>query len=167
MLVKGPFNLTWGNNTIEDIEEIEFEHTIATEDLETIQGRTIELDGAYKVTVIVTLLATDVPALAAILPQHFKAQGETMSTGEEVTDENGAIDVVPSDCDDELLFNDLEIVACGNPANVLRVVNTRTKIESIEMDSMIRKVAVKFVGEASSSQATVQFFTSGGLTPVS
>ena len=166
-LVKGPFTIRWGLNEIEDIEEIEFEHTIDSEDLETIQGRTIELDGAYKVTVILTLLASDVDALAAVLPQHFKAMGETLSTGEEITDADGAIDVVPRECDDELVFNDLEIISCEDPSNVLRVVNTRSKIEGIELDNKVRKVLVKFVGEAASDQATVQFYKTGGITPVS
>src|SRR5690606_12763833 len=130
-------------------------------------GVTYELDGSYKVSAIITLIGTDIPALAAVLPQHFKAVGETLSTGEEVTDEDGAIDVVPSDWDESITYNDLDIVSCGDPSNVLRIVNARTKIEGMEMDNMSRRIMVKFVGESASDQATVQFFRTGGITPAS
>lgn len=164
-LVKGPFNIKWGDNVIQDIEEVAIDHTIDSEDFETVQGRTIEVDGPYKVTVTLTLLAADIPALAAILPQHFVPNGGMMSTGETVQEAQGAIDVVPSDCDSETIFNDLDIEACGNPGQVLRVVNTRTKIDSMELDNKLMKVAVKFVGE--STEATVQMFMAGGINVVS
>lgn len=98
MLIKGPFNLKWGVNTILDVEEINVEHSIASDDFETVQGNTYEIDGAYKASVTLTLLASDLPALAAILPQHFVVNGGVLSTGETVTNVAGAMDIVPGDC---------------------------------------------------------------------
>lgn len=161
-LVTGKFTLTWGNNTLEDIEEIEVGYEQASEDYSTVQHYTYEVDGAIKATVNLTLLATDIPSLAAVLPQYFVANGETMSTGETVDSSVGAIDVVPTCAG--TTYNDLEIVSCDTPGQVLRLVNARTKIESIENDAMIRKVIVKFVGEAPEGQAPIQFFLSGGIS---
>jgi hypothetical protein len=166
-LIRGPFTLTWGSNELQDIEEVELEHEVDSEDAQSIQGKTIELDGSFKATAIITLLATDIPALAVVLPQYFVAMGSELSTGEEVTDEDGAIDVVPRSCDEELIYNDLEIVACNDPADVLRIVNARTKIEGIEMDNKLRKVLVKFIGESAQDQATIQFYKTGGIGTVS
>lgn len=167
MIIKGPFEIKWGDNVITDIEEIDVEHTIDSEDFTTLGGRTVEIDGAYKVTAIITLLASDIPALAAVLPQHFVPNGGVMSTGETVNYSQGAIDVVPHDCDASILTNPLDIISCGNPADVARIVDARTKIESITVDNKVRKVAVKFVGEAASDQATVQFFKQGTINVIS
>ncbi len=167
MLIKGPFNLKWGENLIEDVEEISVEHTIDSEDLQTLQGKTYEIDGAYKVSATLTLLASDIPVLAVLLPQHYKANGETLSTGETVTGDIGAIDIKAAECDEELIKNNLDIISCANPSRVLRLVDCRTKIEGVEIDSKLQKVMIKFVGEADSSVATMQFFVEGEITPES
>lgn len=167
MLIKGPFNLKWGANVIADVEEISIDHTIDSDEFSTIQGKNYEIDGAYKVSAIITLLASDISALAAILPQHFVANGEVLSTGETVTSATGAIDVVPGACDVSAVYNDLDIESCGSPANVFRIVNARTKIDSIEVDGKIQKVMVKFIGESATDEATVQFFTFGTIAVVS
>lgn len=161
-LVTGKFDLTWGNNTLTDIEEIAIDYEQASEDFSTVQHYTYEVDGAIKATVTLTLLASDIPSLAAVLPQYFVAENGTLSTGESVDTSVGAIDVV-SNCD-ESTFNDLEIVSCNNPGQVLRLVNCRTKIDSITNDAMIRKVLVKFVGQAPQGQAPIQFFMQGGIS---
>lgn len=165
MLIKGPFNLTWGANTILDVEEINVEHSISSDEFETVQGNTYEIDGAYKASVTLTLLASDIPALGAILPQHLVAKGSVLSTGESVTSDDGAIDIVPGDCG--ATHNDLDIESCANPANVFRLVNARTKIDSVEIDGKVQKVSVKFVGEPATDEATIQFFTKGGIAPIS
>ena len=167
MLIKGPFTLKWGANTILDVEEISIEHTIASDEFETIQGQTYEIDGAYKATATITLLGSDLPALAALLPQHYVANGEVMSTGETVSSANGAIDIVPGACDESTVYNDLDIMSCANPSNVARIVNARSKIEGIEVDGKIQKVMVKFVGESATDEATMQFFTFGTIHVVS
>jgi hypothetical protein len=166
-LVRGPFTIKWGANTIEDIEDISPEHSVATEDYETIQGRTIEIDGATKVSATITLLATDVASLAVLLPQYFVAMGAVLSTGETVTDSAGAIDVVPHDCAADITYNDLDVISCGASAKVFRIVNARTKIDGVEIDNKIQKVKIKFIGEADSDEATIQFFAENGISVVS
>jgi hypothetical protein len=167
MIIRGPFTLKWGDNTIVDVEEIDVEQTIDSEDYETVGGRTIEIDGNYKATATITLLDSDLPALAALLPQHFVANGGVMSTGETVNNADGAIDVAPAACDSSLVFNHLDIESCGNPSQVARIVNARTKLEGVEVDNKLRKVMVKFVGEAASDEATMQFFAQGTINVVS
>jgi len=167
MLIKGPFTLKWGANTILDVEEISIEHTIASDEFETIQGQTYEIDGAYKATATITLLGSDLPALAALLPQHYVANGEVMSTGETVTNTAGAMDIVPGSCSESATYNDLDILSCASPANVVRIVNARTKIDGVEIDGKIQKVMVKFVGEPGTDEATLQFFKDGTIAVVS
>lgn len=166
-IVRGPFTLKWGDNTITDVEEVAVDHTIDSEDYQTVQGRTLEIDGSYKVTATLTLLASDIAALAALLPQHFVANGGVLSTGETVTEANGAIDIAPLACDEAIVYNHFDIISCGSPAKVLRIVNARTKIEGVEIDNKVQKVMVKIVGEAAADEATIQFFTDGTIAVVS
>jgi len=165
MLIKGPFNIKWGANTILDVEEISVEHSISSDEYETVQGNNYEVDGSYKASVTLTLLGSDLPALAAVLPQHFVANGEVLSTGETVTNAEGAMDIVPGDCGST--HNDLDIMSCATPANVFRLVNARSKIDSIDIDGKIQKVMVKFVGEPAADEATIQFFKEGTIHVVS
>lgn len=167
MLVRGPFTLKWGDNVLEDVEELDVSHEINSDEVETIQGNTYEMDGAYKVSAVATFLATDIATLAAVLPQHFVPNGQVLSTGETVNEANGAIDVVPQSCEDDLVKNNLDIISCGNPSKVVRIVSARTKIEGYEVDNMLQKVQVKFVGEAEQGEATMQFFTEGTIATVS
>lgn len=167
MLVRGPFTLKWGDNTLNDVEEITIDHTIASDDLETLNGRTYEIDGSYKATATITLLATDLAALAILLPQHFVPNGGVLSTGETVNNAQGAIDVAPHDCDTSLIYNHLDIISCANPSQTTRLVNARTKIDGISIDNKIQKVMIKFVGEAAADDASVQFFKTGSINVVS
>lgn len=166
-LVRGPFTIKWGDNVITDIEEISVEHTIDSEDYQTIQGRTLEVDGPFKVTATITLLASDIPALAAVLPQHFVANGGVMSTGETVNNAQGAIDVRAASCDEALITNPLDIISCSTNAVVARIVDARSKMDGIEIDNKLQRVMVKFVGEAPADQATIQFFVEGSINVVS
>lgn len=166
-LVRGPFELKWGDNVLTDIEEIDFSHEIDSDDLQTLEGRTLEVDGSYKATATLTLLGTDIAAIAALLPQHFVANGGTMSTGETVQTAVGAIDVAPHACDEELIYNNFDIISCGNPGQVTRIVHARTKLEGIEFDNKLQKVMVKIVGEAAQDEATVQMFKEGSINVVS
>ncbi len=166
-LVRGPFTVKWGDNIITDIEEIDVSHEVSSEEFETIQGSTVELDGSYKVSAVLTLLASDIPVLSAILPQYFVANGGVMSTGETVNNANGAIDIKAASCDEAIVYNNLDITACGNPGQVLRIVNARTRIEGLEVDNVIQKVMVKFIGEPGSSEATMQLFKTGTISIVS
>lgn len=167
MLVRGKFDLEWGANTLTDIEEIEVEYEQDSEDYTTVQHQTYELDGPIKASVTLTLLSTDVAALAAVLPQYHIANGEILSTGETVNDANGAIDVSGLSCDTTPVYHDLDIISCGNPGQVFRLINARTKLESIEFDDKIRKVMVKFIGEPVPGEGVVQFFKEGTIAVVS
>lgn len=166
-LVRGPFTLKWGDNTLTDIEEIEVEHEVDSEDYQTLQGRTIEVDGNYKVSATLTLLASDIPALAALLPQNFVANGQVLSSGETVNNADGAIDITPGACDDAIVTNNLDIISCGSPAHVLRILNCRTRIEGVEVDNKIQKVMVKLIGETVAGEATMQLFRQGTISIVS
>lgn len=166
-LIRGPFTLRWGDNEITDVEEIEVEVEVDTEDLSTVQGNTYTLDGAYKATVTLTLLGSDLPILAALLPQNHVANGQVMSTGETVNYASGAIDVVPASCDTPLIFNHLDIISCGTPQNVFRLVNARTRIDTVEIDDKIQRVSIAFLGEPESGEAVVQFFKSGTINTIS
>lgn len=167
MIAKGPWTLTWGDNIITDVEEIDVEHEVSSDDFETIQGRTIEIDGPFKASAIVTLLVADIPALAAILPQYFVANGGVLSTGETVNNADGAIDIQPNNCDAAVVTNNLDIASCGNPGQVARIVSARTQIEGLDVDNKIAKVMVKFIGEAEATEATLQFFREGTISVVS
>ena len=162
-LVKGPFTLEWGANPILQVEEIALDYSQDSEDYQTVQHQTYELDGSMKAVVSLTLLATDMPALAIVLPQFFVPEGGFLSSGEEVTSPEGAIDFFTS-CDD-LTYNDLDISSCDTPAQVFRIKNARTKLESVDIDGKVRKVVVKFVGEAEPGDSVIQFFVEGGISP--
>lgn len=164
-LVKGPFELTWNSNTLTDIEEVNVDYNVDTEDFQTVQGKTYELAGAHKVSVELTVLGNDAASLAALLPQYAVAAGNPISTGE--TADEGAIDIVPGDCTTAEVLDDLEIVSCGNPGQTLRVVDAKSEIAGIEVSDKIRKVVVRFTGQSADDVATVQFFEEGSLTPAS
>ena len=166
-LVRGPFDITWGANTLANIEEIEVEYEQDSEDYTTVQHQTFELDGPIKSTVTLTFLSTDVASLAAVLPQHHVANSEILSTGETVSDADGAVELGALSCDESPVYNDLDIAACGNPSQVFRLVNARTKVDSVEFDDKIRKVMVKFVGEPGAGEANIQFFKEGTIAVVS
>lgn len=167
MIIRGPHDFTWGQNTISGIEDVDVEFEQDSEDYQTLQGNTYELDGPMKVAATITLLETDIPSLAALLPQYYVANGETLSTGEQVVDEEGAIDVKAAACDEALTFNDLDIASCSDPNNILRLVNVRTRIDSVEFDNKVRKVMIRFVGEPVSGDAVMQFYRAGGINPAS
>lgn len=167
MIVKGPFEITWGANTITDVEEIALDFAVDSADYNTVQGRTITIDGSMKATATITLLGTDIPALAAILPQYYVANAGVLSTGETVTSSDGAIDISAASCDSEQIYNDLDIISCGSPADVTRIVHARTQISSIEVDSKVRKVMVQFTGESEGTDGIIQFFKEGTIAVVS
>lgn len=166
-LAKGPFDLRWGDNVLSDVEELEVEYDVDTEDFQTIQGRTYEISGSHKASATLTLLSNDVPALAAVLPQYHVQNGGVLSTGETVSEANGAMDIVPGGCDVSSVYNDLTIASCGNPGQVFRIVNARTEISGVEFDNKLRRVMVRFIGESPQDEATIQFFEEGSVAVVS
>lgn len=166
-IVKGPFNIKWGDNVLSDIESIEVSSDISRDDYETVQGKTITIDGSRKASVKLTLLASDIPALSALMPQFFVANGGILSTGETVNHADGAIDIAAAvSCATAEIFNNLDIEACGSPAEVFRIVNARSSFEDIEFDK-IRKVGITFIGQPVGSEGIMQFFKKGSITTVS
>lgn len=164
-IVKGPFNVEWGGNTLTDVSEIALEYEQATNDYATVDGRSYTIDGAITASVSLTLLASDVSALAVVLPQYFVPMGGTMSSGEEVLADEGAIDIRAASCDAESIFNDLDVISCGQPGDVFRLKNARTRIDSMEFaDNVIRTITVMFVGEPEQGVGNIQFFTQGGIS---
>lgn len=155
MIVRGPFNLTWGDTTLLEIESLEIDYSLDSEDYTANSGHVYQIDKARKASVTCTFLATDIATLSAILPQYYKENGETLSNGDIVRNSAGAIDLIPHACDPSDIYHDLEIEACGGRAEVLRFVRTRTVIDNIEI-SKIRKIIVKFISEPLPSQASVQ-----------
>ena len=156
MLVKGPFSLKWGDNPILDVSEVGFNYDVATNDYETIDGRTYTVDGAITASIDLTLLASDVEALSAILPQYYVAEGQPMSTGE-TAPEGGAIDIVAAQCDTTNTNYDLDIISCNG--EVTRLVNARTSLSTVDIaDNALRTVTVTFRGEPEQGEGIIQFF---------
>ena len=160
-LVRGPFNLKWGEDSILDVESIEIDFEIASEEYISNRGVTFELDRSVKVSVVLTLLATDIGALAIVLPQNNIPQGSDLNPGEAIADEEGAFQFLMPALDDQIVYNDLEITPCSDNPQVLRIRNARSKLDGIENDGKVQKVRVKFLGEAGADQAAVQMFRTG------
>lgn len=166
-LRKGPFDILWNGNTLADIESVDVAVDQDTEDHTTLDGRSYTFDGAITSNVTLKLLRSDIPSLAVVLPQYFVANGGTLSTGETVQQANGAIDVVAASCDESPVYGDLDIVSCGNPGQVFRLVNARTKIAAVDFDAFVGTVDVQFIGEPAQGEANVQFFTEGTIQTIS
>ena len=167
-LVKGNFEIEWGTNTLMDISEISLDYEQESNDYSTVDGRTYTIEGAITASVTLTLLKSDVASLAVVLPQYFVAQGETLSSGETVNHEDGAIDVTALTSGTNPVYNDLDIISSGAPGDVFRLKNARTVIDSMEFaDNAVRTVSVKFVGEPEQGVANIQFFKEGSIGTVS
>lgn len=165
-LVKGPFSIQWGSNPILDVSELGFNYDVATNDYETIQGTTYTVEGAITASVEVTLLASDVASLATIFPQYYVPKGSTLSTGEQVTGLDGAIDIKAASCDSSSSNYNLEITSCNG--EVTRLVNARTSLSGVDFaDNSLRTVTVTFRGEPESGQGIIQFFGDKAITPES
>ncbi|MCA9340787.1 MAG: hypothetical protein KDA17_07770, partial [Candidatus Saccharibacteria bacterium] len=144
-------------NQVNNVSDISVDYTVDTSDTSTLDGNKFTVQTGMSATVTLTLLDNDIASLAVLLPQYYVAQGEALSTGETVGNAAGAIDVVAASCTTSDVFNQLDVYACGTNAQVLRLVNCRTQIESIDVSDGIRTVAVQFIGEPASGEAVVQF----------
>jgi hypothetical protein len=156
-LVKGPFNFKWGANTLSNVSEISVDYTVDTSDTTTLDGNKYVTQTGMSATVTLTLLDNDIASLATVLPQYYVPMGGTLSTGETVGQAQGAIDITAASCTTSDVYNQLDIVACGSNAQVLRLVRARTQIDSIDIGDGLRTVAVMFIGEPQSGDAVVQF----------
>lgn len=165
-LVKGPWTVEWGDIVLDEIEEMSVEYEVESNDVSSVQGRTYTITGAHKASASITLLSTDILALKAVFPQYWVPNGSTMSSGETVTDTDGAIDVLPGALSGNY---GLIITSSGSPnGQVFRLLGARTEIEEITFpDDNVRRVVVTFIGETDASLATVQFFKEGALGSIS
>lgn len=167
-LVRGPFDLKWGPNTLVDVSEISLDYEQESNEYTTVDNRKYTLDGAISAQVTLTFLASDVAALAAVLPQYHVANGGNLSSGESVTGTDGAIDVVAASCDTDPDYYDLDVISCGTNGQVFRLKNARTKIDSMEFaDNTVRTVTVAFIGEPDAGVGNIQFFGEADIAAVS
>lgn len=156
-LVKGPFNFKWGANTLNNVSEISVDYAVETNDTTTLDGNKYTVQTGMSATVTLTLLDNDIASLATVLPQYYVPKGGTLSTGEVVAQDQGAIDVTAASCSTSDVYNQLDVYACGTNAQVLRLVRARTQIDSIDIGDGLRTVAVMFIGEPQTGDAVVQF----------
>lgn len=167
-LVRGPFDIRWGSNTLLDISEISLEYDQDSNDYTTVDNRKYTIDGAITATVSLTFLKSDVASLAAVLPQYHVPAGQTLSSGELVSGTDGVIDVVAASCESDPVYDDLDIISCGTNGQVFRLKNARTKIDSMEFaDNAVRTVTIQFLGEPDAGIANIQFFAENDITTVS
>lgn len=160
-LLKGPFVVKWGANTLTNVQDYSFDYSIDSNDYTTLDGVKTTLDGAISASVSIQLLRSDVASLAIVLPQYYVAHGATMSTGEVVASTDGAIDVVAASCSSSPVYNNLDIISCGTNSTVVRLVNARSTIDSVDLqDSTVLTFTIKFIGVAPSGQGAVQVFSS-------
>ena len=161
-LVKGPFSIQWGSNPVLDVSELGFNYDVATNDYETLDGRTYTVEGAITASVELTLLSSDVAALSTIFPQYYVAQNSKLSTGETVTDKDGAIDIKAASCDTASSNYDLAITSCTGETT--RLVKARTSLSGVDFaDNAVRTVTVTFRGEPEQGEGIIQFFKNGGI----
>lgn len=163
---KGPFTFKWGENLITNVDSIETDIEQDSEDYTKVTGESETIDGVIRAAVALEVSKTDIPVLAALLPQYFVANGEVMSTGETVTNANGAIDVRAASCDTTPEYNNLDIESCGT-GDVFRLVNARSRIDSLSLDDKRMTVTIRFIGEPASGEANYQFFIAGSLSVIS
>lgn len=166
-LVKGPHVIDFGADEVLKVEEIDVAIEQDTNDYDTVQGVKYTVDTTMSSIVTLTLLNTDVTSLRVVLPQYFVAQSATLSTGETVSDAQGAIDVVPSGCVAVGNLKHLTITSCDETGaqHVLRVPDVSTRIDTVEIDGAgARKVMVQFRAEGTTM---AQFFDSGAVTTIS
>lgn len=164
-IIRGPFNVKFGANTLAEISTLKVAYTVDTTDTATVQGHKKRVFGAHMVTVTATFLQSDVPSLAVALPQYFVANGGVLSTGETVTDPNGAMDIVPGGCAAAANPLDLIITACGSNAEVFRVLGAVSEIAGVSIDEKTRMVDVEFTGQ--NDGATIQMFNSDAISVIS
>lgn len=164
-IIKGPFNLKFGLNTLAEIEKVDFKYSVDSDDKTTVQGHKKRVYGAHQVVIMVTFLHSDVASLAIALPQYFVPNGGTLSSGETVTDTAGAMDLVPGGCANEVTESDLIIESCGDEGQILRAMDCVSEIAGISLDEKNQTVDVEFTGQ--SDLATIQMFAKGAISVVS
>ena len=156
-LVKGPFNFKWGANNLYNVSDISIDYSVDSSDTTTLDGNRYSTQTGMSASVTLTLLDNDIASLATILPQYYVPMGGTLSTGQTVTQSQGAIDIAAASCTTSAVYNQLDIYACGTNAQVLRLPRARTQVDSIDIGDGLRTVAIQFVNEPLAGTGVVQF----------
>lgn len=165
-IIRGPFNLIYGGNTLAEISTLKFNYSVDTTDTATVQGHKKRTYGSHEVTITATFLESDVASLALALPQYFVPNGSTLSTGETVTDSTGAIDVVPGKTATAVGADLIVEQSAGtSTSNVLRVLDAISEISGVNLDEKAQTVDVEFTGQ--SDIGTIQMFLKDAITVVS
>jgi hypothetical protein len=161
-LVRGPFKFKWGTNVLSNISEMDFSYDVEESDTSTLDGNKYTIQTGLSASATLTLLDNDVASLATILPQYYVAKGAKLSTGETVGADKGAVDIAAASCSSSVTYNNLDIWACGANDNteVMRLVNARTQVDSIDLGDGLRTVQIKFIGEPKPGHGAVQFLNS-------
>lgn len=163
-LVKGPFTLKWGSNTLTNVSEMSMNYDVESSDFKTVDGRTFKIEGAHSASIEIKLLESDVAAIRTVLPQYYVAKNAKLSTGPTVNNDAGAIDIVAAKCDTSTTNYDLDIISCNG--QITRLVNARTSFNTTEFeDNVVRTVTITFTAEPRAGQSALQFFGEGHITP--
>lgn len=164
--LNGPFTLKWGANALEDVDKITYKYSQASNNYSLVNGQTKTFFGAMTASVTLEILSTDIATLSQIFPQYYVAKGGKLSTGETVTAETGAIDLVAAKCSNTTLTYPLDVIGCGTSKQpTVRLVNTYTVLSSIDIqNNNLITVSVEFVGQPKYGEGSVQFFTQGGIS---
>jgi len=163
-MFKGPFTVRFGATTITDVMDYSPSFDVTSNDYTTIDGRTSTITTGIKASVELQLRGLTPSAVAAVLPQYYKAHDEVLSTGQTVTNADGAIDIVPAACSEEDIANDLDILDCtGNLA--VRINSAVATLSSIDMqDGALLTITVAFTGQPGQGEAVAQILGGGDTT---
>ena len=163
-LVKGPFTVQYGDNTLVDVSELSFNYDQDSNDYQTLDGRTYTVDGAMTASVEVTVLSTDISSLKVLLPQYLVAKGSKLSTGETVNGTDGAIDIVAAqNCANSSVTYPLTIRGCSG--DITRLWNAKASLSGIDIeDNSVRTLTITYTGQPDQGQGVIQFYKDGELT---
>jgi hypothetical protein len=156
-LVKGPFSFKWGANTINNVSDISIDYNVDSSDTSTLDGNKYTVETGQNATVTLTLLDNDIASLAVLFPQFYVAPAGVLSTGETVTQSQGAIDIKLASCTTTTTYNQLDIYSCGTNDQVVRLVRCRTRLDSVDIGDGLRTVSVQFIGEPLAGKGALQF----------
>lgn len=160
-----PYEVTYGANVVKNITELTLNQERERETVQYLDGGTGRYNGNWDISVDITVAKDDIDTLAVLVPQYHVADGETMSTGEVVDNEDGAIDVSTANCDTDEVTQHLEIKACNG--RVLRIVDASSDLNTSTFNQNYGTTTVTFYGRAEGGRAAVQYFKAGSLTPAS
>lgn len=125
---RGPYHLYYGGTDVSDVSDLSFDYSPDTQEYTNLLGNKRKITTGASASVSAKVLRSDIPTLAAMLPQYFVAMGEVLSSGETVTNTEGAIDVDLASCSAITFTDDLLIVDCTG-TQAMRYRNVETRID--------------------------------------